>query len=198
MNFIIPYRNRRQHLEPFCRALQGRKIVIVEQDGFEPFNRAKLLNIGFLETQAEHYCFHDIDMIPIDVDYSPSDVAHLAGIASQFNNKLPYPTYFGGVTIFSREAFLKVNGYSNKFWGWGSEDDEMYNNVVNNGYEVERRNCRFRSISHSPADRSHHAKNILTNLAGRQEDDGLSNCKYEVISKVESAKYVWLKVNICI
>ena len=31
--------------------MEGKKIVIVEQDGFEPFNRAKLLNIGMLESE---------------------------------------------------------------------------------------------------------------------------------------------------
>jgi hypothetical protein len=25
----------------------------------------------------------------------------------------------GGVIIFSKEHFTKVNGYSNEYWGWG-------------------------------------------------------------------------------
>ena len=28
--------------------------------------------------------------------------------------------------MFSKENFLQVNGFSNKFWGWGAEDDDMY------------------------------------------------------------------------
>lgn len=195
MLYVVPYRNRRQHLPYFTSAIKG-KIVIVEQFDDKPFNRAKLLNIGALEIESTHYCFHDIDMIPVKVDYSPADVAHLAGRASQFGYKMPYSTYFGGVTIFSDKVFKSVNGYSNEFWGWGSEDDEMYNNVVNNGYKVEFRDCRFRSLHHSPADRSHHNKNILLNLAGRSKDDGLNNCKYELIDRQETSLYTWLKVKL--
>lgn len=201
MVIVVPYRNRQQHLAKFCQEMTGRKIVIVEQADNKPFNRAKLLNCGFLETDAEHYCFHDIDMIPMDVDYSPADVAHLAGKVSQFNYKDPYKQmgikgkYFGGVNLFSKEAFRKVNGYSNEFWGWGSEDDEMLNNVVK-FYEVEWRMGKFKSLHHNSADRSFHSQNILKNLAGRKEDDGLHACKYKLISKVESEKYVWIKVNL--
>lgn len=36
----------------------------------------------------------------------------------------------GGVTAFTPEQFVKVNGYSNKFSGWGGEDDDMWNRLV--------------------------------------------------------------------
>ena len=55
--------------------------------------------------------------------------------------KLPYAGYFGGVgsmpaaqfeqvneslTIKAHISFwFKVNGFSNMFWGWGCEDDDM-------------------------------------------------------------------------
>lgn len=184
---IVPYRNRRQHLGIFTRhwaQFMDMPILIVEQ-GEKPFNRAKLLNIGFLESQSDFVIFSDIDMLPLENVFQPAEVAHLAGRASQFRYKMPYPTYFGGVCMFSREAFIKCNGFSNNFWGWGSEDDEMYNNVVNNGFEVEFRAGRFKSLAHNPADRSHHPKNILLNLEGRKENDGLSHCDYKVTKRTE-------------
>ncbi len=205
MNLIIPYRNRRQHLAHFLQYYAGKfDIFIIEQDDDKPFNRAKLLNIGFLESESDYYVFHDIDMIASDMSiYSEAEVAHLAGCASQFGYKSPYMKgnkYFGGVTLFSKPAFEKCDGYSNEFWGWGSEDDEMLNNVVKHGFEVEFRPGRFRSLHHAPANRSYHPQNILLNLSntenGRPETDGVKACKYELVSKIKSDNYTWIKARL--
>ena len=39
---------------------------------------------------------------------------------------IPYDTYFGGVTLFPKEDFELINGYSNQYWGWGFEDDDLF------------------------------------------------------------------------
>jgi predicted glycosyltransferase involved in capsule biosynthesis len=40
-------------------------------------------------------------------------------------SRLAYPELVGGVLNMRREHFLLVNGYSNLYWGWGAEDDDM-------------------------------------------------------------------------
>lgn len=39
--------------------------------------------------------------------------------------RLPYKTYFGGVSALSPEQYLKMNGFPNNYWGWGGEDDDI-------------------------------------------------------------------------
>lgn len=36
-----------------------------------------------------------------------------------------YQYLVGGVLAFRPRHFRLVNGYSNEFWGWGGEDDDM-------------------------------------------------------------------------
>ena len=39
--------------------------------------------------------------------------------------RLAYEELVGGVLNMRTEHFQRVNGYSNLYWGWGAEDDDM-------------------------------------------------------------------------
>ena len=155
---IVPYRDRDEHLMRFLPALESSnllegidyEILIVEQEKGKPFNRGKLLNVGAIQSHtASYYCFHDVDMLPVVSDYSYVEVpTHLAAEAEQFDFKLPYQGYFGGVTLFDKHSFIKVNGYSNEYWGWGAEDDDIMFRCVSTGVKATRKNGRYRSLSH--------------------------------------------------
>ena len=138
LGVIVPYRERDEHLKIFRKeikkALKAQGIdynlIVIQQDNAKLFNRGMLLNIGYLYAQELYKCdyvvFHDVDMIPKDVDYSYSDIPlHLATNFSSSKNNEVFDQYFGGVTMFPTEAFDKINGYSNKYWGWGFEDNEL-------------------------------------------------------------------------
>ena len=134
LGVIVPYRKRPGHLRKFRESIesylkgQDYELIVVEQNDDLPFNRGKLLNIGFqyaVRQQCDYVVFHDIDMLPIDVDYSYSDVpTHLATGFTNSDREI-FDTYFGGVTLFPVDLFKKVNGYSNEYWGWGFEDDDL-------------------------------------------------------------------------
>ena len=45
-------------------------------------------------------------------------------------------SHFGGVTTLSTHDFLQINGYANSFWGWGGEDDQLYQRVRAENFTV--------------------------------------------------------------
>jgi len=44
--------------------------------------------------------------------------------------RLPYKDILGGIVAISRRNFLRTNGYSNQFFGWGGEDDDFSSRYV--------------------------------------------------------------------
>lgn len=90
------------------------------------------MNAGFMEAwkmvDASCFIFHDVDLLPEDDRnmYScPGQPRHLSVAVDTFNYILPYQNLVGGVLNIKGEHFFTVNGYSNLFWGWGGEDDDM-------------------------------------------------------------------------
>jgi glycosyltransferase involved in cell wall biosynthesis len=202
LSIIVPYRNRAAHLRQFIPHMRSRfkdaEIVIVEQADDKPFNRAKLLNIGFLNSEADYFAMHDVDMLPMKADYSfPEVPTHIATRVSQFRYKMPFPEYFGGVTLFNRNDFTTLNGYSNKFFGWGGEDNEMYDHVMRSGMKVARRICTFESLHHlRDIDGKLYEKNCELWKSGRDKDDGLTHCDYEIIKTTNHADYYKISVGL--
>ena len=96
------------------------------------FNRTMLMNVGFTEAMKDfawNCCiFHDVDLLPEDdrnLYTCPTQPRHMSVAVDKFKYKLPYKTIFGGVAAISTSQFKKLNGFSNQFWGWGGEDDDM-------------------------------------------------------------------------
>jgi hypothetical protein len=155
---LVPYRRRFDHLCQFVPQILfflhdvDPTVIVIEQADMLPFNRGMLLNIGFhLSPDHEWLALHDIDLLPVDssCDYSkPDTVAHLAGRAEQFGFQLPYLNYCGGVLLATKSAFSSVNGFSNRYWGWGCEDDDLYVRFRRAGFVLDRRPGRYRSLPH--------------------------------------------------
>ena len=200
----VPYRDRENHMKQFIPAMHRTLteqnidyvIIIVEQEPDTPFNRAKLLNVGFdiKKDECDYFVYHDVDMIPVISDYSYCpNPTHLAAEAEQFGYMLPnngtYVQYFGGVTLFDRESFMKINGYSNQFEKWGAEDDEIYNRCVTMNIPRSRKNCRYRSLAHErPIDPVFYQKNLerlnkyMDYFDGKTFIEGLTTLEYKILS----------------
>jgi predicted glycosyltransferase involved in capsule biosynthesis len=188
--FIIPYRNRKEHLQRLApHLLPIGEVVVIEQADNRPFNRGKLLNIGFaIARETMDYCiFHDVDMIPIDpacYRYNPDAVTHLAGCCTQFGMKMPYPEYLGGVTMFNPIHFEDINGFSNDFWGWGGEDDDLRNRVLEKGIQISNYPGKFKSLYHRHNyEQKTHEANLTLLGQGPDFESGLSTLTYESITQ---------------
>lgn len=213
---IIPYRDREAHLKKFVPHMNkflnnkvNYKIIFVEQANDKPFNRAKLLNVGFLENKEnDYFCFHDIDMLPTDekCDYTfLNGVCKLSYYISQFNF-IPRPdNELGGVTLIDKESFIKVNGYSNEYWGWGVEDEDFATRCRIKNIPFSVRTGKYFSLFHKPngdtygdIPSSFTIKNreYYKTLNDNMFDSGINNIDYKIIEKIETNDFTLIKVDI--
>lgn len=130
---IIPYRNRKAQLDIFIKEtiplfkkyLKTFKIVVIEQTEGKPFNRGKLINIGFKEFihQAMFYFHHDVDIIPKE-----NTVKFLYTIQNYDVLRLycSHNESLGGIIKIKESAFININGFPNYIWGWGLEDRVLF------------------------------------------------------------------------
>ncbi|CAF4152129.1 unnamed protein product, partial [Rotaria sordida] len=180
---IICYRNREQHLKMFLNHihpfLQKQKldytIFVVNQYGNDPFNRAALFNVGYLEAMKLYpydcFIFHDVDLLPEDLRniYKCGDQPrHMSVAMDKFKYAIPYSEFFGGVTAFHSSDILGTNGHPTVYWGWGGEDDDIYFRVVKKlkksiiRYPIEiARYKMIRTHGHTAAESNSHRLTIL-------------------------------------
>ncbi|XP_075541728.1 beta-1,4-N-acetylgalactosaminyltransferase bre-4-like isoform X2 [Dermacentor variabilis] len=211
---LVPYRDRAKHLKLFIfnihRFMSRQQVeygvYIIEQADTSAFNRAKLFNIGFVESTAlyDYQCFvfHDVDLLPIDdrnLYTCPTQPRHMCvtidGISGVF-----YPPIFGGVTALTKEQFLRVNGYSNMYWGWGAEDDDMSNRLQYQRWSIYRRPAdvaRYVSLFHVHTKRSNdRSLDLLSQWHGRYKTDGLNSLVYDRLHISFEKLYTWVKVDL--
>ena len=68
-----------------------------------------------------------------------------------YGYRLPYARILGGVAAIHSDLFIKVNGYSNKFFGWGGEDDDFSARCRRKGIDIVRYPqtiARYQMIKH--------------------------------------------------
>jgi len=150
LGVCVPYRNREAHLKEFVPKIskyldsQGIDYCIYfgHQVDDKLFNRGATKNIAAkhaFEDGCDYIVWHDIDMIPeegggADYSFPKENPRHIATEISQMNYQLKYEEYFGGAIVFSKEQVEKTNGYSNDYWDWGMEDDDLFWRCVLEGY----------------------------------------------------------------
>jgi hypothetical protein len=173
LTIVVPYRDRPQHLDLFLshvcaffsRAVSdvetGLDILIVDQGNAAPFNGGLLKNIGFdlARARCTQICFHDVDYLPIWVDYSkPKGLTPLVWYGAERRPLVPGGTlvieqrlenFFGGAVLIPARDFEVANGYANDYWGWGFEDIDLLARCICSGITIDRRKGTFHPLNHA-------------------------------------------------
>ncbi|XP_029460132.1 beta-1,4-galactosyltransferase 1-like [Rhinatrema bivittatum] len=214
---IIPFRNRYEHLKywlyylhPILQRQQlDYGVYVINQDGEETFNRAKLLNVGFAEALKDYdydcFVFSDVDLIPMDdrnIYKCNSQPRHLSVSVDRLGFRLLYEDLFGGVTALSKDQFQKINGFPNNYWGWGGEDDDISKRIKSKGMSLSRPDAKigtFHMIHHKSDEKNEPNPQRFNKIAHTEEtmnSDGLNSLSYEVVKTEKKPLYTIITVNI--
>ncbi|CAD7935018.1 unnamed protein product, partial [Amoebophrya sp. A120] len=70
---------------------------------------------------------HDVDYLPdLRTDYGSCDVpTGLSNEIDRYNWERPYVLFAGAIVTAHRSHWRKVNGFSNRYFGWCCEDDDL-------------------------------------------------------------------------
>lgn len=94
----------------------------------------------------------------------------------------------------TKEHYIKINGYSNNFWGWGAEDDDFYFRIEENKLKLFRPSQEFgrykmNQNSHYRSDSWNQINGKkLKNRERRTNSDGLNSIytlSYQVEHKIQ-------------
>lgn len=199
---LVPYRNRFEELLDFVPYMNiflsnqriNFDIIVLNQIDQYRFNRASLLNAGFLETRDnyDYIAMHDVDLLPLNMNLSykyPEQPFHVA--APTLHPRYHYDKFIGGILLINRKHFELVNGLSNRYWGWGLEDDEFYVRLKDAHLNITRpvnittgTNDTFRHI-HGKDRKRDTAKCFNQREVTRRRDrqTGLHDVKYEIFGR---------------
>lgn len=211
----VSYRNRTLHLAAFQNSLHRflirqqiqYRVFIIELDLPTIFNRGYLLNVGFIIAKRigtyRCFVFHDVDLIPTNdsnLYNCTASPTHMSSGNTKFNTNIPYRIYIGGVMMITSEHFSRCNGFSNKYFGWGGEDDDFKRRLDFKKINVTRLDTRtghYKALLHG-----RDALNLpypmrgklLKTSALKMQQDGLSTTSFEIVTSKLSFNSVWVLI----
>lgn len=147
--FIIPYRDRKYHMNIFRVMMKHvmedydegyYEFCFAHQNDTRPFNRGAMKNLGFYAMKQKYpndyknitFVFNDVDTVPsmkglINYETIPGIVKHFYG----------FPYALGGIFSITGADFENINGFP-CYWSWGYEDNVINERVKNAGLTIDR------------------------------------------------------------
>lgn len=110
------------------------RVIVVEQTQNGHWNKGVLFNRGVAYAESigcDYVVMNDVDQIPVSdkiIHEWPKEPLHLCTNTDQHGFQF-YDAMVGGAFLLQIAHYKKLNGYSNRYFGWGQEDDDMYERV---------------------------------------------------------------------
>lgn len=175
------------------------KIIIIEQNGEYLFNRGKLLNIAFLESE-KLFSNYDVTYMHINCDYIfnfncsfPKNLLYLDdNFYNLFTVECMKNNSLGGCCLFTRNNFKLINGFPNDMYGWGGEDRSIYYRCLYKNikiieteytkkYNDRNKNFIIDENNDSVTDVSKNEDNLIKSKLNNSHINGLTNCEYTIV-----------------
>ncbi|KAJ8729323.1 hypothetical protein PYW08_000904 [Mythimna loreyi] len=149
---IVPFKNRHRQLDVFLPYIHNflrkqnihYRLYVIEQQDEKMFNKGILYNVGAKTAMLHKFpcvVLHDLDLLPVDAGnlyVCTNEPRHMSASIDKFRFMLPYEELIGGVTALKTEQYVAMNGYSNRFQGWGGEDDDFQRRLAPQGLKLVR------------------------------------------------------------
>ncbi|XP_048738196.1 beta-1,4-N-acetylgalactosaminyltransferase bre-4-like isoform X2 [Ostrea edulis] len=208
---VIPYRDREIHLKLLLlnlipklrRQLTDFTIYVIEQAETEDFNRGMMRNIGFVEAKKRFpydcYVFNDVDTIIEDdrnlMKCGTDFARHLVSGVRRYNYSLPYRGLLGGVIALTDTQMTTLNGYSNMFFVWGGEDDNLFDRFVESRLWFDRTDYQdgfVTTLAHKKGKKFTSRFRTGVKTKHSRSFDGVSSLRYEVILVKYKPLFTWI------
>ena len=119
--------------------------MVTQSDDGRRFNRGKLLNAGVhlraSRARHTHVIFHDCDLAPSRERFAfyhdpppPGTLHHLAAGWDRYDSA----SFLGGIVSIGLADLIRLGGFSNDLWGWGSDDVIFRDRALSCGVRVRK------------------------------------------------------------
>ena len=140
MLVVVPYRDREEHLREYLIKVpsflsdKSCDILLCELESGCEWNAGLTVNSVINFMQKDNYEFiyiSHVDVYPCEGWEWPEEGTFISDMGDV------------GSCLLRMEDFLKVGGYGNNFWGWGGEDDNLYNKLATAGIQRVKSSITF-------------------------------------------------------
>ncbi|CAF0925443.1 unnamed protein product [Adineta ricciae] len=205
------------NMHAFLRRQQLTYIIfLIEQilPGSPQFNKGRLFNTAVRYIQQKNLnitclILHDVDLLPEDdgnfYTCESKHPKHTTSRVRSLGTNTGYMRYYefliGGVLLLSFDMYKKLNGFSNLYWGWGGEDDDLALRLIQRQMCVVRPSYElaiYIGLPHPRGKRNDARFGLLTWTTVRFPQDGYAQIEplTRIMSTRQTSTVVHLQVDV--